>query len=70
MMPVFQVLTDFNENTPQKIAEKLTENGMGKATVYIGENLSYDDEKIYEYRAEELKDIGHKFKMNVVILKL
>ncbi len=64
------LLTDFKENTPQKIAEKLTEKGMGKATVYIGENLSYDDEKIYEYRAEELKDIGHKFKMNVVILKL
>ena len=64
------LLTDFKENTPQKIAEKLTENGIGEAVVYIGENLSYEDEKIYEYRAEELKDVGYKFKMNVVILKL
>ena len=62
------MLTD-NKNTPQEIARQLAENGMGESTVYVGENLSYEDEKIYKYKAYELKDVDYKFKMNVVVLK-
>ena len=62
------MLTD-NKNTPQEIARQLAENGMGESTVYVGENLSYEDEKIYKYKALELKDVDYKFKMNVVVLK-
>ena len=38
--------------------------------MFVGENLSYEDEKIYKYKARELKDSEYKFKMNVVILKI
>lgn len=62
------MLTD-NKNTPQEIAKQLTENGLGKTLIYVGENLSYEDEKIYKYKAKELKNIEYKFKMNVVVLK-
>ena len=62
------MLTD-NKNTPQEIARQLSENGMGESTVYVGENLSYEDGKIYKYKALELKDVDYKFKMNVVVLK-
>ena len=63
------LLTD-NNNTPQEISRVLTENELGETTVFVGENLSYEDEKIYKYKARELKDSEYKFKMNVVILKI
>ena len=62
------MLTD-NKNTPQEIAKQLTENGLGETLIYVGENLSYEDEKIYKYKAKELENIEYKFKMNVVVLK-
>nr|WP_255411026.1 precorrin-6y C5,15-methyltransferase (decarboxylating) subunit CbiE [Leptotrichia sp. OH3620_COT-345] len=61
------LLTDKN-NTLRKIARIFTENALGETTVYIGENLSYPNEKIYKFKAEELKDHEEKFEMNVVIL--
>lgn len=63
------LLTDFKDNTPQKIAKKLDENGLGDVIIFVGENLSYENEKIYEFRADELKNYEEKFDMNVVILK-
>lgn len=62
------LLTD-NKNTPQEIARVLTENGFGDVVVYVGENLSYENEKISKYLAKTLKDEERKFDMNVVILK-
>lgn len=63
------LLTDFKENTPQNIARRLCETGLGGTRIYVGENLSYENEKIYEFTAEALKDYAPKFEMNVVILK-
>lgn len=64
------LLTDFKENTPQNIAKKLVENELGETIIYVGENLSYENEKISKYKASELMNIEEKFGMNVVVLKL
>lgn len=63
------LLTDFSKNTPQNIAKKLFENGFENAKIFVGENLSYENEKIYEFRVSKLKDYEEKFGMNVVIIK-
>ena len=64
------LLTDFKENTPQNIAKTLVENELGETIIYVGENLSYENEKISKYKASELMNIEEKFGMNVVVLKL
>lgn len=61
------LLTD-KINTPQEIAKKIYESGM-EATVYVGENLSYADERITAGKAEDIKDIQKEFELNVVIIK-
>lgn len=48
-------LTD-KVSTPNYICQQLIENKI-EATVYIGENLSYKDEKIYIGKPEEITDI-------------
>lgn len=63
------LLTDFSKNTPQNIAKKLFENGFENAKIFVGENLSYENEKIYEFKVSKLKDYEKKFGMNVVIIK-
>ena len=63
------LLTDFKENTPQKIAQKLLENNFENVKIFVGENLSYENEKIYRFKAKELANYEEKFGMNVVILK-
>ncbi|HEY8890071.1 MAG TPA: precorrin-6y C5,15-methyltransferase (decarboxylating) subunit CbiE [Clostridium sp.] len=47
-------LTDKN-NSPQALCRKLFDNNI-KATVYVGEELSYKDEKIIKGTVEEIKD--------------
>ena len=37
--------------------------------IFVGENLSYENEKIYRFKAKELANYEEKFGMNVVILK-
>ena len=61
------LLTD-NKNTPQKIAEKLVEAGMGEAVIFVGENLSYENERILEFSAENMIEVQEKFEMNVVVI--
>ena len=39
-----------------KLAQKLAEYGMGEVALYVGENLSYEDEAIFVKRARELTD--------------
>ena len=41
------------ENSPQALCAKLCAHGLGGATVYVGENLTYDDEKVTCLTAEE-----------------
>ncbi|MFR8353912.1 MAG: hypothetical protein ACLVB1_15900, partial [Blautia obeum] len=38
------------------LAQKLTDYGMGEVQLYVGENLSYEDEKIFVKQARELAD--------------
>lgn len=40
------------ENSPQALCAKLCAHGLGGVTVYVGENLSYDDEKVTCLTAE------------------
>ena len=62
------LLTD-TENTPKKIAEKLLLNSK-KYNIYIGENLSYEDEKISIYKVDELFKLDKEFSdLNVVIIE-
>ena len=42
---------------PADLAEQLTDAGLGSLRMWIGENLSYDNEKITETTAEEAKDM-------------
>ena len=62
-------LTD-KKNTPQEIARNLVEAGLEKTTVFVGENLSYENEKIFEMKALEMMNFEYEFKMNVVLLFL
>ena len=56
------------ENTPEKICEDLTTAGFGHVKVYIGERLSYPEEKITEGEARELKD-GEYNKLSAMIIE-
>ena len=38
------------------LAQKLTDYGMGEVQLYVGENLSYENEKIFVKQAKELTD--------------
>lgn len=61
------VLTD-NEHTPQHIADLLMKSGINGRSIYVGENLSYDNEKIREFSVEELANNNEQFNMNIVVI--
>ena len=61
------LLTD-NKFTPQKIAEELFSKGQNDVKIFVGENLSYENEKIWEFFPESLSAFEYKFGINVVIL--
>lgn len=61
------LLTD-NENTPHTIGKKLTENGLGNLKIQVGENLSYENEKIYWFYAKDY-EIHKDFSMNIVVIE-
>ena len=42
------------ENSPQVLCQKLCDHGLGEVQVYVGENLSYPEEKITSGTAEEI----------------
>ena len=56
------------ENTPEKICEDLTTAGLGDVNIYIGERLSYPDEKITSGTARDLKD-GEYNKLSAMIIE-
>ncbi len=46
------------ENSPQLLCAKLCEHGLGDVKVYVGENLSYPEEKLTEGTAEEISKMN------------
>ncbi|MEI6856488.1 precorrin-6y C5,15-methyltransferase (decarboxylating) subunit CbiE [Psychrilyobacter sp.] len=60
------LLTD-NKTTPQVIAQNLLENQI-KGTIFVGERLSYDDERITTMSLEEMAGLKIIFDINVVIV--
>ena len=46
------------EHSPQALCKQLCEYGMGQVTVYVGENLSYPEEKITQGTAEEISALN------------
>jgi cobalt-precorrin-7 (C5)-methyltransferase len=61
------LLTD-KKFTPQKIAEELCKNKKNNIRIFVGENLSYENEKIQDFLPENLCDFDYEFGINVVIL--
>lgn len=45
------------EHSPQMLCSKLCEHGLGSVKVYVGENLSYPEEKLAEGTAEEISKL-------------
>ena len=58
------------KNTTQRIAEEVVKAGMTEATIYVGENLSYENEKIWEMPVKEMMEYERDFEMNVVLVFL
>jgi len=61
-------LTDGNSNNVKSICKTLTENGLSQVKVYVGEQLSYEEEQITSGTAKELsqKDF-HSLSVMMVI---
>ncbi|MBS4538571.1 precorrin-6y C5,15-methyltransferase (decarboxylating) subunit CbiE [Clostridium sp. D2Q-11] len=60
------ILTDKVWN-PQKIASELIKNNMKSKIMYVGENLSYETEKIYIGKPEEIVCL-EEIDLNVVVI--
>jgi precorrin-6B methylase 1 len=58
-----------SKNNPQKIAKFLVENGENDAVIYIGENLSYEDECISSGKASEIAELKKEYNINAVIIE-
>ncbi len=46
------------DHSPQALCKQLCEHGLGKVLVYVGENLSYPEEKITQGTAEEISALS------------
>ena len=62
------LLTDDIQN-PYEVSKNLYNNGIRNLTVIVGENLSYDNEKITILAIEDYEKLNRKFDMNVLVLK-
>ena len=65
--PVAGFLTD-RKHTYKYIAEILTENGLGNRIMYVGSNLSYNNELIFREKASSIADSGHDPELCVVVV--
>ncbi|ADL07093.1 precorrin-6y C5,15-methyltransferase (decarboxylating) subunit CbiE [Thermosediminibacter oceani] len=63
------VLTD-PVNNPVKIARLLLENGILDREIYVGQNLSYENEAIEKYGVKELAGSTGEFDINVVVIRI
>lgn len=61
------LLTDNKENSPSNIAKVLMDNNLENAKIYVGESLSYDDEKITIGSPREI--MSRNFGMSVVVIE-
>lgn len=52
----------------REIARLLCENGLGERMMYVGSNLSYEDEEILRGRAKDLAGAEKKFNLCVVVI--
>ena len=62
------LLTDDIQN-PYEVSKNLYNSGVRNLTVIVGENLSYDNEKITILEIGDYEKLNRKFEMNVLILK-
>ena len=46
------------DHSPQALCKQLCEHGLGQVLVYVGENLSYPEEKITQGTAEEISSLS------------
>ncbi|OXT08914.1 precorrin-6y C5,15-methyltransferase (decarboxylating) subunit CbiE [Thermoanaerobacterium thermosaccharolyticum] len=61
------IFTD-DTHTPQFVAAMLKEKNLQDRKIHVGENLSYDTERIYSFTVEELLNCNKKFDLNVVVI--
>lgn len=61
------VLTD-KIHTPCYTAQSLKQAGIVDVNIYVGENLSYENEKIREFSVEALAESTQNFDLNVVVI--
>jgi precorrin-6y C5,15-methyltransferase (decarboxylating), CbiE subunit len=61
------IFTD-DTHTPQFVAAMLKEENLQDRKIHVGENLSYDTERIYSFTVEELLNCNKKFDLNVVVI--
>jgi cobalt-precorrin-7 (C5)-methyltransferase len=61
------LLTD-NQYSPDKIARHLLEQGFLHKKITVGENLSYDDERIVEGSLQEIAEMRN-FEMSVMVIE-
>lgn len=62
------LLTDDVQN-PYEIAKKLVDDKIKNIECIVGENLSYDEERITRVDLEEYERLNRTFAMNVLVLK-
>ncbi len=62
------LLTDDIQN-PYEVAKKLYEDGHRELTIIVGENLSYDNERITITNIVDYEKLNRKFDMNVLVIK-
>jgi len=60
------LLTD-KKITPQVIAKTLVENNI-EGTIFVGERLSYDNEKLTSMDIKEMQNLDTDFEINVVVV--
>ncbi|WP_027128804.1 precorrin-6y C5,15-methyltransferase (decarboxylating) subunit CbiE [Fusobacterium perfoetens] len=62
------LLTD-KKNNPYMIGKKLLENKIENIEIIVGENLSYDDEKISRFFLSDIEKYNREFSINVMVIK-
>lgn len=62
------LLTD-KKNNPYIIGKKLLENKIENIEIIVGENLSYDDEKISRFFLSNIEKYNREFSINVMVIK-
>lgn len=62
------LLTD-KKNNPYMIGKKLLENKIENIEIIVGENLSYNNEKISKFFLKDIEKYNREFSINVMVIK-